>query len=962
MLKSCLYIAPRVGSERFPHERRAHSEPCGFGVGAVSGARCLTVCLAGVIADCLASGLAGVTADVCLADYCYICGVFADLLALAKRNLELRECFLLLFFNFSATTEVVGGFRRGESAARTSSSFAFSKISLSSENETITPSFLCGTPVQETGFRPRSPWILRKGKLTGALTKTTVSPCRPSTNPGYHPPNFTRSKGPPQRISPSKRSSKLGTCSRPSPSLLDQGNTTGITRAIGATRKSPSCLGPIPFCRRAWVTPVDSQQGVDGCIEGQHRKDQPKSSKWKTKMDKRTHQDLSQQSPKVKDIVSLLENDHKPARQRRTSSSSTISNSSFITSMTSNGTQLEAETTAQLIQKLRNIINGGTTTNNTQGKPKYRAYLKSDIACKANKLLDNLEFKIESLEARPQETSPNKKKDTKETGTSMEIADFPENHTNTPSLQPNKSTYAAIMRKPAPKKPQALLIYPSESSRGPGEIKELLRKEVAHPGIKIKDVRNIKNGVAIVCENSEDVTRLESTIKNSASLKDTIQSKQPAKRHPSIILYNLPEEISIDEINEALRSRAGISDDLKLRFKLTGRQPGTAHWVMEAPSDSFHKIKKLGKIPINWSMYQVREFFHIKRCNKCQGFRHLAKDCPKNRPVCGSCAGNHETRRCRSPQVVCINCAMHNQLHGTRNHPQTPRGASQIRAYLKFGHSTQGEQTPENLEYKIESLEARPQEPSPNNLKETKETGTNTEATDLPENITNAHKQQPNKISYAAIAKKQAPKNPPGPFKYTLSESSKGPEEIRELLKKEVAHPGVKIKEVRNIRNGVAVICDNPEDISQLETKIKNSNTLKETIHTKQPARRHPSIIIYNLPEEISLEEINEALKARAGITENLNLRFKLSGRTQGTAHWVMEAPSESFHKIRKLGRIPINWSMYQIKEFFHIKRCNKCQGFRHLAKDCPNTRPFCGSCAGHHETRKCRSPQSGLH
>ncbi|GBM79905.1 hypothetical protein AVEN_173889-1 [Araneus ventricosus] len=101
-------------------------------------------------------------------------------------------------------------------------------------------------------------------------------------------------------------------------------------------------------------------------------------------------------------------------------------------------------------------------------------------------------------------------------------------------------------------------------------------------------------------------------------------------------------------------------------FKLSGRQPGTAHWILETPSESFHNLKRLGKLLMHWTMHQVREFFHIKRCNKCQGFRHLAKDCPSNRSSCGSCAGHHLTRKCRSPQVVCINCAMHNQFHRTK--------------------------------------------------------------------------------------------------------------------------------------------------------------------------------------------------------------------------------------------------------------------------------------------------------
>ncbi|GBN61826.1 hypothetical protein AVEN_137518-1 [Araneus ventricosus] len=64
-------------------------------------------------------------------------------------------------------------------------------------------------------------------------------------------------------------------------------------------------------------------------------------------------------------------------------------------------------------------------------------------------------------------------------------------------------------------------------------------------------------------------------------------------------------------------------------------------------------------------MHNVKEFFHIRKCTECQGFRHLAKDCKDVRSTCGSCAGRHETRRCRSPQIVCVNCNHHNLLFGT---------------------------------------------------------------------------------------------------------------------------------------------------------------------------------------------------------------------------------------------------------------------------------------------------------
>ncbi|KAF8786052.1 PiggyBac transposable element-derived protein like [Argiope bruennichi] len=254
--------------------------------------------------------------------------------------------------------------------------------------------------------------------------------------------------------------------------------------------------------------------------------------------------------------------------------------------------------------------------------------------------------------------------------------------------------------------------------------------------------------------------------------------------------------------------------------------------------------------------------------------------------------------------------------------------------------------------------------PKPPQKRRQRNPGPTQQKREIQEPSTIAHHHRPTTVQYTQQLRKNKHPRSHKPFCYTQTRQQKKPEDIKELLKKEVAHPGIRIKEVRNIKNGVAVICDNSEAIAQLETKLKNSTALNKNIQIKQPAKRHPSIIIYNLPDEITPEEVNEALKTGAGITEDLKLRFKLSGRLQGTAHWVLEAPSESFHKIKKLGKIPINWSMHQVKEFFHIKRCNKCQGFRHLAKDCPNTRPFCGNCAGHHKwcasTMQCTTKYTG--
>ncbi|GBO16792.1 hypothetical protein AVEN_103937-1 [Araneus ventricosus] len=85
---------------------------------------------------------------------------------------------------------------------------------------------------------------------------------------------------------------------------------------------------------------------------------------------------------------------------------------------------------------------------------------------------------------------------------------------------------------------------------------------------------------------------------------------------------------------------------------------------MEAPGEVIKKIERTPKLALKWTMHNIREFFHLKRCTKCQGFGYLVKDYKDVRPTCESCAGRHETWRCRSPQIVtAVNCSHYNYCY-----------------------------------------------------------------------------------------------------------------------------------------------------------------------------------------------------------------------------------------------------------------------------------------------------------
>ncbi len=58
---------------------------------------------------------------------------------------------------------------------------------------------------------------------------------------------------------------------------------------------------------------------------------------------------------------------------------------------------------------------------------------------------------------------------------------------------------------------------------------------------------------------------------------------------------------------------------------------------------------------------KVYDSFFVPRCYNCQEFGHHSKNCEKEQPTCGFCAGEHETKGCSkkddtSSKPICINC------------------------------------------------------------------------------------------------------------------------------------------------------------------------------------------------------------------------------------------------------------------------------------------------------------------
>lgn len=311
---------------------------------------------------------------------------------------------------------------------------------------------------------------------------------------------------------------------------------------------------------------------------------------------------------------------------------------------------------SELFQKLRNIINSGsqlnkpiTRSNNNPSKTTCSPYLPSEDLAEANKLLEELEKRCRSH-----------CKTVNEITKSNNIAPNPNSQIQSQEdviPQQHSPSFADILKRKAP----AILLYPKETGEGTTAVDEILSKELSNPNITIKNIKKVQNkGIVVICDKEEDISKLVTSINNTKALANRIETKTPKKRLPSLILYDVPNSTPDEQLHQALAAQLDLSVPLRLRFKLRGRDKDASHWVLEATGDVIEKANKIKKIHLNWLMHNVREFFHIKKCMKCQCFGHLSRDCIDFRPTCGNCAARHDTGRCRSSQTVCINCSHHN--------------------------------------------------------------------------------------------------------------------------------------------------------------------------------------------------------------------------------------------------------------------------------------------------------------
>ncbi|GBN82667.1 hypothetical protein AVEN_167249-1 [Araneus ventricosus] len=403
-------------------------------------------------------------------------------------------------------------------------------------------------------------------------------------------------------------------------------------------------------------------------------------------------------------------------RRRRSSSTSSVSSISTCSQGLSSKIFDDKTPLEDLLSSLRKIINSTTTPQNAKTKPKprltvtlqqfansildcleeRRAAFSGSTAC--NQVVDTPELAECATQTDPQQEEkqdvPSEPRTLQEAGTQtctllpedgcpseiqasqVERAPIQGRMTHLPPPQaPNRNPHwqRSFAQVVSNKQRSTLLLYPKEGSETP--IRKLLQEEVnpQKEGIKIAEVRTIRNkGLAVDCETEEHVEKLLKQIETKENLKTAMAGKKFEKRPPRCIIYDVPSSTTEMEVITAAAEASGC-DPSKFKFSFRTRERGgKSHCVVMARPEAFGQLMQCRKISINWTRHSFKEHLNIKRCFKCQAFGHLQKECRRKNFYCAFCGFEHNTRNCNSRAPCCANCWEENTKRGTRypvDHP-----------------------------------------------------------------------------------------------------------------------------------------------------------------------------------------------------------------------------------------------------------------------------------------------------
>nr|CAH7726678.1 unnamed protein product [Callosobruchus chinensis] len=163
----------------------------------------------------------------------------------------------------------------------------------------------------------------------------------------------------------------------------------------------------------------------------------------------------------------------------------------------------------------------------------------------------------------------------------------------------------------------------------------------------------------------------------------------------------------------------------------------------------------------------------------------------------------------------------------------------------------------------------------------------------------------------------------------------------------------------RKIRDGVAVLCKNDDEMKLLKGAL--STQLGGQYLVSEAKKRKPRMLTKNvtITKQISTDEliINNIISHN----DNLNcsaadLRIVTKLEIGSNYDIVLEVSASVRNTLASQGVIYLGWRRCIITDHIHIVQCFKCSKFGHVEKQCKMGDRFCSECSESHNFKACSS------
>lgn len=218
-----------------------------------------------------------------------------------------------------------------------------------------------------------------------------------------------------------------------------------------------------------------------------------------------------------------------------------------------------------------------------------------------------------------------------------------------------KTTYA-ITVKPKKKQNNITTMKDIKTNINPSQI-----------NITVEKVKNISDGgILINTKTKNDIDKLEKELNKNKEIRGKYNIAIPKKRNPQIILFNVTNDVSNDEIISEMMDKYDITkkEDISVKLRQNFRYKNSSNWILELSPQIYKKLEP-NKINIGWQKIFYREYLKPTRCYNCSRYGHKGQTC-RNNKTCLKCGStNHEFENCNTNEPNCPNCTFHNMKFKT---------------------------------------------------------------------------------------------------------------------------------------------------------------------------------------------------------------------------------------------------------------------------------------------------------